>query len=118
MFEFKCQEGTNHSTWPDHMTGLVGWWRRVERDGEREGNEMMKQTRLLEERAGKQACKLSFIQKFFPDSNLSPGGSGRLRGRRVTTSHRQPVENLKCEPKFSIVIPEKELSPAADCYQK
>ena len=46
---------TNHSTWPDHMTGLVGWWRRVERDGESKGNEMMKQTRLLEERAGKQA---------------------------------------------------------------
>ena len=46
---------TNHPTWPDHMTGLVGCsmcWRREERDGEREGNEMMKQTRLLEERAG------------------------------------------------------------------
>ena len=28
---------TNHSTWPDHMTGLVGWWRRVKRDGEKEG---------------------------------------------------------------------------------
>jgi hypothetical protein len=65
-----ARRATNHSTWPDHMTGLVGWWRRVERDGEREGKEMMKQTRLLEERAGKQACKLSFIQKFFPDSNL------------------------------------------------
>ena len=56
-----ARRATNHSTWPDHMTGLVGWWRRVERDGEREGNEMMKQTRLLEERAGKQACKISFI---------------------------------------------------------
>ena len=60
-------KATNHSTWPDHMTGLVGWWRRVEKDGEREGKERRKQTRLLEEKAEKQSCKLSFIRKFFLD---------------------------------------------------
>ena len=70
----------------------------------------------LRGRPKKQACKQSCIQKCFPDSNLLPGGSCKLRGRRVTTSHSRPVENLRCEPKFSIVLSEKELPPAADCY--
>ena len=34
----------------------------------------------------------------------------------MTTSHRWPLENLKCEPKFSIILSEKELPPEADCY--
>ena len=34
----------------------------------------------------------------------------------MAASHRQPVDNLKSDPTFSIVIPEKELPPAADCY--
>jgi hypothetical protein len=62
------------------MTGLVGWWRRVVRDGEREVKEIMKQTRLLEQMARKQACNLSLIQKFLPDSNISPVGSFKFQG--------------------------------------
>jgi hypothetical protein len=30
-----------------YLACLVGWWRRVEKDGEREGKELRKQTRLL-----------------------------------------------------------------------
>ena len=41
---------TNHSNWPDHMIGLVGRWRRVEKDGTKEWVENEKAARLLEER--------------------------------------------------------------------
>jgi hypothetical protein len=54
---------TNHSTWPVNMIGLVGWWRRVEREGEREELARRKQTRLLEGREGELTWKQSFTKK-------------------------------------------------------
>ena len=74
---------TNNSTWPDHMTGLVGWWRRVERDGVNEG------MRLGSKPGG--------------TWNLSPGGTWKLRGRREILTHRRTAtlesasENINVE---------------------
>jgi hypothetical protein len=39
--------------------------------------------------------------------------TGEKSYHRLQTGRRRPVENLKCEPKFSIVSLEKELPPAA-----
>ena len=72
---------TNHSTWPEHLTGLVGWWRRVEQEGKREGIARMKTSKMAEERERRQSSKLSFVRKFFPDTKLTPGGTCKLRGR-------------------------------------
>jgi hypothetical protein len=58
----------------------VGGWRRVKRNKEKEGMETRKQKRLLEERDGRQACKLSVIKKYFPELNLSPGETWKLQG--------------------------------------
>ena len=72
----------------------------MEREGEREELSRRKQTRLLEGREEEQTCKQSFIKKFFPQSNFSPGGSCKLMGGGgVTDSHAQTVVvNLKKGP--------------------
>ena len=42
----------------------------------------LKTARLLEGREREQDCKLTFVRKFFPNTNLTPGGTCKLRGRK------------------------------------
>ena len=63
----------------DQLDGFVGWWRRVENVGEKEGAAM----RMIEEeedgRKRKSEAKISFLRKFFPEIHSSPGGSDKLQ---------------------------------------
>ena len=74
------------------MTGLVGWWRRVEWAGSKEGVEIERKARLLEERESRQDCNLSCIRKFFPKTNQTPGGTCKLRGRGDIQPHGLTVK--------------------------
>ena len=88
----------------------------MEREGEREELSRRKQTRLLEVREGEQTCKQSFVKKFFPKSNFSPGGSCKLMGGGgVKDSSAQTDVNLKNNPIIDTVNMKNDTTLTADC---
>jgi hypothetical protein len=57
----------------------LGWWRRVETEGEKKGALKM---RIEEEEDGRKRqseAKNSFLRKFFTEMHSSPGGSDKLQ---------------------------------------
>ena len=67
--------------WYEHLTGYIGWWRRVEREG---GNKSSKDE-CTKEKSGKEA-KLSFLRKFYPAAHTTHGGTTRLEARTGQSS--------------------------------
>jgi hypothetical protein len=63
-------------TWWESLVGLVGWWRRLELENEKDES---KRRKLEEDRRRKEANKLEFLRKFYPNISTTPGGSERLR---------------------------------------
>ena len=74
--------------WSDQLVGFVGWWRRVEKEGEKEG--VIKKMVQEEEdgRRMKVQAKISFLKKFFPDAHSSPGGSDKLEKTEDKTNRQ------------------------------
>ena len=54
----------------------MGWWRRLELENEKVES---KRRKLEEDRRRKEANKLEFLRKFYPNISTTPGGSERLR---------------------------------------
>ena len=61
-----------------NLIGLVGWWRRVEKEGEKEGILKDKERNQEGNRKRMVAAKISFLAKFYPDAHSSPGGNIRI----------------------------------------
>jgi hypothetical protein len=74
--------------WHEHLTGLIGWWRRVEQEQERIESVRKKEELLSkkeeEGRKTRSDAKVSFLQKYYPDANSTPGGTCKLRRRSST----------------------------------
>ena len=70
----KARKTETEKLWTTKLVGLVGWWRRVEAEAEKEMKEKSKKE------TGNQS-KISFIRKFFPEVSNSPGGSQTIRRR-------------------------------------
>ena len=51
-----------------NMVGLVGWWRRIEKETERQMKDSEREIRKSYVRKSQTSAKLSFIKKFFPDT--------------------------------------------------
>jgi hypothetical protein len=71
--------------WHEHLTGLIGWWRRVEQEQEiiesvRKKEELLRR-KEGEGRKTRSDAKVSFLQKYYPDANSTPGGTCKLRRR-------------------------------------
>ena len=64
--------------WSDNIIGLVGWWRRVEKEGEKEGVAKEKDIRTEDDRKRKAEAKVSFLKQYYPDTQSSPGGSTQI----------------------------------------
>ena len=69
--------------WYEHLTGYVGWWRRVESEvlkGRKRGGT----DRSMGEGGNGKEAKLKFLNKYYPAACRTPGGSHRLRGGEGT----------------------------------
>ena len=78
----KARKTETEKLWTNKLVGLVGWWRRVEAEAEKEMKVKFKKE------TGNQS-KISFIRKFFPDVSNSPGGSQTIRRREnENNTHR------------------------------
>ena len=58
--------------WYEHLTGYVGWLRRIEK-------EEWKASKNRGKEDAKEA-KISFLRRFYPEVSHSPGGSVKLKG--------------------------------------
>ena len=67
-----------NTQWSTNLIGLVGWWRRVEKEGEKEGIDKDKEKKKEDERKRKITAKINFLSKFYPDTHSSPGGNIRI----------------------------------------
>ena len=56
-------KGGGTSDWSVHMTGLIGWWRRVENIQNKQDE---KQRRILEKQQKMSVAKLNFVRRYFP----------------------------------------------------
>ena len=75
--------------------GSGGWWRRLELENEKEES---KRRKLEEDRRRKEANKLEFLRKFYPNISTTPGGSERLRsGKSKLNILGHPTEWNKSE---------------------
>ena len=59
----------------EHLTGLVGWCRRVEKE---EG----KASRSCGRSEDAKEAKISFLRRFYPEVTHPPGGFTKLRGEK------------------------------------
>ena len=59
--------------WYEHLTGYVGWIRRMEKEEWKDSKNNIKK-----EDARK--AKISFLRRFYPQASQSPGGSVKLKG--------------------------------------
>ena len=62
---------TTRKPWNEHLTGYVGWWRRVEID-ERKGRGCTEINKGVVGRG--EEAKIKFLSKFYPGICYSPGG--------------------------------------------
>jgi hypothetical protein len=83
--------------WSDHLTGLVGWWRRVELEGRKEEIIWMKEAKTVVERKKGLESKLSFVRKFFPETNMTPGGTCKLRRREDYTTIQPHLQTTQAD---------------------
>jgi hypothetical protein len=60
-----------HTRWSPNLTGLVGWLRRVDKEGEKEGISKDKEQKKMDERKKKIAAKINFRSKLYPDAHSS-----------------------------------------------
>jgi hypothetical protein len=80
-----CSAKTKHKHPTYNLVGLTGWWRRLEKEGEMESKKRDKEgakiaVKIANKRQEKEE-KASFIKKYFPTFEESPGGTDRLRAR-------------------------------------
>ena len=75
--------------------GLVGWWRRLELENEKQES---KKRKLEEDRRRKEENNLKFLRKFYTNISTTPGGSERLRsGKKTLTVLTHPNACNKLE---------------------
>ena len=67
--------------WYEHLTGYIGWWRRVEKEG---GNKPCKSV-CTNNQSGEDA-KLTFLRKFYPAAHTTPGGTTKLETKNGQSS--------------------------------
>ena len=84
-----------NDVWSANMTGLVGWWRRIEMEQSKQEALGRKQEgrkrKEVEERRKKEDEKLNFVRKYFPGCSQTPGGSSKLRDETTLgLNMRQP----------------------------
>ena len=60
------------------MTGYVGWWCNIEREAGKQ-----KQKQKFSKPNQREAAKISFLKKYYPDVHSTPDGTNRLREERT-----------------------------------
>ena len=78
-------------SWYEHLTGYLGWWRRMEGEALRDS----KKGDTGEYRRGGESqedAKMKFLSKFYPSACRTPGGSQQLVGGSSAT-----IRNMRAD---------------------
>jgi hypothetical protein len=89
--------GGQKSDWSVHLTGLVGWWRRVESTQTKE-YEKIRQFREKQQKLS--VAKLSFVLKYFktqtnPRTETTPNPVNKLTNARLNSAIISPATKRK-----------------------
>jgi hypothetical protein len=79
--------------WSDKLVGYVGWWRMVEKEGEKEGLAKDKDRRKEGDRKRKTDAKVSFLKQYYPEAHSSPGGSLKITNNIRKQTHTRTDDN-------------------------
>ena len=82
IFPFSRRQENRTKQRSDQLIGFVGWWRRVEKEEEREGVARDQNRRKKDDRKRKSDAKVSFLKQNYPDAHSTPGGTLRIRNIR------------------------------------
>ena len=83
--------GGGPSDWSVHMTGLIGWWRRVEHT---QNKQEEKQRKLIENQKKMSVAKLSFVSRYFPT----------MTTRKQEMTSPNPAICMKTRIKKSVIL--------------
>ena len=90
----KFQAKGERSDWFSHLTGLIGWWRRVESEQEK----MEEKTRKMTEvRKNSSVAKLSFVSNLWAQKN-------RHEKSKLATPRKLSIDRKKSEKIEKIVL--------------
>ena len=89
--------GGQKSDWSVHLTGLVGWWRRVESTQTKEDEKIRK---FREKQQKLSVAKLSFVGKYFktqtnPRTETTPNPVNKLTNARLDSAILSPAAKRK-----------------------